>query len=240
MFKIIESIKAARYKRLVRSHGGKIAAGPSTFSKYASADLEEYVQLGHIKIRSSQVGIGAYTYIRSGTHLSFVSSIGRFCSIGSDCVIGQEKHTHPSSWVSTHPFQYEDGGNLEYRADEALAQIGHDVWIGAGATVLAGVKVGTGAIIATKALVSRDVPPYAIVGGNPAKVIKYRHAEDIIARLMDSEWWDLDTATLRELNLADPEKFLRSIESRTSRDKVNYRVVCLSQKGVKPLKSDRS
>ena len=101
-------------------------------------------------------------------------------------------------------------------------------------------KVGTGAIIATKALVSRDVPPYAIVGGNPAKVIKYRHAEDIIVRLMDSEWWDLDTATLRELNLADPKKFLRSIESRTSRDKVNYRVVCLSQKGVKLLKSDRS
>ncbi|MNR24561.1 Chloramphenicol acetyltransferase [compost metagenome] len=101
-------------------------------------------------------------------------------------------------------------------------------------------KVGTGAIIATKALVSRDVPPYAIVGGNPAKVIKYRHAEDIIARLMDSAWWDLDTATLRALNLADPQEFLRSIEGRTSRNKVNYRVVCLSQKGAKPLKGDHA
>ncbi|MNN68294.1 hypothetical protein D3C81_1839930 [compost metagenome] len=78
------------------------------------------------------------------------------------------------------------------------------------------------------------------MGGNPAKILKYRHTEDVIARLIDSEWWDVDTATLRTLNLAAPEEFLSSIEGAASLGKANYRVLCLSQKGAKPLTGDHS
>jgi len=88
--------------------------------------------------------------------------------------------------------------------------------------VLEGVNVGTGAIIATRALVTRDVPPYAIVGGNPAKIIKYRHSAETIQRLLKSEWWNLDLTYLRSLPLNDPEEFLDAIENNSSLPQAKY------------------
>ncbi|MBA6116659.1 CatB-related O-acetyltransferase [Pseudomonas putida] len=231
MFNLIQSIKESRYKKRIRQLGGKIAGGSKTFNKVAEADIEAFVQLGHIHIESTRVSIGAHTYIRSHSRLSLVSSIGRFCSIGSGCVIGQEKNTHPSNWVSSHPFQYENN-HLTYRPDQSFATIGHDVWMGEGATILEGVKVGTGAIVGTRALVTRDVPPYAIVGGNPAKIIRYRHPEGVISRLLDSRWWELDMATLKALPLDSPLAFLASIEKLNATQPARYTTLRVNRRSV--------
>ena len=69
--------------------------------------------------------------------------------------------------------------------------IGHDVWLGSGATILSGITIGHGAVVAAHALVTKDVPPYAIVGGNPAKIIRYRFDDGTIAALLEARWWDL-------------------------------------------------
>lgn len=88
--------------------------------------------------------------------------------------------------------------------------------------MLEGVNVGTGAIIATRALVTRDVPPYAIVGGNPAKIIRYRHSAETIERLLQSEWWNLDLEFLRSLPLDDTEAFLKIIENSAGLPQATY------------------
>lgn len=142
------------WKRWIRRRGCKLAGGPASVGKRTTLVLEEQVELGHLRIVPPRLEIGAYSYVRSGTDLSLVASIGRFCSIGSDCFIGQEKHTHPSDWVSSHPFQH-TGTALRYEPALSYAEIGHDVWIGHSAMVMEGVKVGTGAIIATRAVVTR-------------------------------------------------------------------------------------
>ncbi|MGN8251063.1 CatB-related O-acetyltransferase [Pseudomonas sp. SMV7] len=234
MLNPLKIIKENRYKRLVRASGGKLAGGTDTFSKGAQAHIEAPVQLGHIRIEASNLSIGAHTYIRSDCTLSKVASIGRFCSIGSGCTLGQEKNTHPSAWVSTHPFQYENN-RLRYDPQVSYANIGHDVWIGADATVLEGVTVGTGAIIATRALVTRDVPPYAIVGGNPARIIRFRHPDDLIERLLASKWWELELDTLKSLPLDHPSQFLEALEALGPKAAASYKTLRLNKRGATQL-----
>ncbi|MEZ7174553.1 MULTISPECIES: CatB-related O-acetyltransferase [Pseudomonas] len=218
---MLRVLKEKKFKKAFRKMGGKAAGGANSFSSRACATIEEGVSLGHIRVESPVITIGAHSYIRSGTKLSVISEIGRFCSIGSECTLGQEKHTHPTDWVSTHPFQYETG-NLSYSPNLSWATVGHDVWIGHGATILEGVEIGTGAIIATRAVVTKNIPPYAIVGGNPAKIIKYRHSPEVIERLLKSEWWNYDIEYLRRLPLNNADEFLKAIELNPSPPKAQY------------------
>ncbi|WP_449434955.1 CatB-related O-acetyltransferase [Pseudomonas putida] len=234
MVNLLKMIQASRYKKKVRALGGKIAGGPDSLSGSAHVVMEAFVRLGYVDIVSCDLKVGAHTYIRSASRLALVSSIGRFCSIGSGCVIGQEKRTHPVEWVSTHPFQYESTP-LEYKPTCTYATIGHDVWIGHEATVMEGVNVGTGAIVATKAVVTRDVPPYAIVGGNPAKILKFRHSEAVIERLLKSEWWNLEVEYLKRLALDEPEVFLDSLASQGSAPLAVYKSLRLTRRAVESV-----
>ena len=139
--------------------------------------------------------LGDYSYLGVNGRISR-ASIGKFCSIGPDVIISPGMH--PSdTFVSTHPIFY----SMTFKCHERFAQeqrfvetgkvsIGHDVWIGARAVILENVKIGTGAIIAAGAVVNRDVEPYSIVGGLPAKHIKYRFEPKQIAKLLESEWWN--------------------------------------------------
>lgn len=128
------------------------------------------------------VSIGEYSYINGNTCV-FTGSIGKFCSIGYNVQIGPPEH--PIRMNSTHPAFYKKQGLWNEVQD--TVSIGHDVWIGSNAVILQGCNVGTGAVIAAGAVVTKDVPPYSIWGGAPAKLIKYRFSQEKIDCLLKSE-----------------------------------------------------
>ncbi|MGV0908124.1 type B chloramphenicol O-acetyltransferase [Martelella sp. FOR1707] len=129
--------------------------------------------------------------------------IGSFCSIGSGTAfIMAGNQGHRNDWISTFPFYwmgevpaFEGAENGYQPAGDTV--IGNDVWIGAEAIIMPGVRVGDGAVIGTRALVTRDVEPYAIVGGNPAKMIRKRFDDSDIVRLRELRWWDWTDDQLR-------------------------------------------
>jgi acetyltransferase-like isoleucine patch superfamily enzyme len=153
------------------------------------------------------IELGAFSYAVSGYF--FACQIGRYCSLGEAIQAG--RGDHPKDWLSTSPFFYlgeklfqigEDfpGGHhlTSYKPDlKGCAplphikpiKIGNDVWVGHGAFIRPGVTIGDGAIIASAAVVTKDVPPYAIVAGNPARIKKYRFPEEIVLRLLETQWW---------------------------------------------------
>lgn len=138
----------------------------------------------------SNATFGYGTYVASYSTVGRVD-FGRFCSIGCFVRIGLPRHRIDA--VSTHPFL--EGPTLENQR----TVIGNDVWIGAGAILLGhngGLRIGDGAIVGAGAVVTRDVPPYAIVGGNPARIIRYRFDERTIKKLLDIKWWDWPPAKI--------------------------------------------
>lgn len=147
--------------------------------------------------------IGRYSYI--GYDCEVINAeIGSFCSLASGIHIGLAEH--PVEWASTSPvFQDVTNSSIKKRfARNPLPKgrvtvLGHDVWIGTNAIIKKGVNIGTGAIIASGAVVTKDVEPYAIVGGCPAKVIRYRFSGDTIKLLLTSEWWNLDDKELTKI-----------------------------------------
>lgn len=196
--------------------------GPNKNIKFP---LENYDRLCFLKniIKNPNIIIGDYTYYDDFDnvenfeknvkyHFDFVGDklvIGKFCMIASDVKFIMNGANHLSDALSTYPFaifsngweramdgkQYPQKGNIH---------IGNDVWIGYNATIMAGVTIGDGAIIATNSTVVKNVEPYSIVGGNPAKEIKKRFSEETIQKLLKIKWWnwDIDKITKNVQNLA--------------------------------------
>lgn len=222
------------WKKWIRKHHCKLSDGTASLSNYSVVTLEEQTELGHLKIRAFTLAIGAHTLIRSTAKLDFVEQIGRFCSISNDCCIGHEKHTHPVDWVSSHSFQYSKDTPFEYNPTFIPARLGHDIWIGTNVTIMEGVKIGTGAVVATNSLVTKDVPPYAIVGGNPAKIIKYRFPEEVIQGLLASEWWDYPIEVLKTLPLNQPPQFLKELAT-IPKQQATYQKIQITRQGCKVI-----
>jgi virginiamycin A acetyltransferase len=143
-----------------------------------------------------KISIGSNTTI-NGPGTEFYSihhpiRIGNFCSIARGTAI--QEHNHDAECITTYFIKYRIF-NEKYGTDavsKGPVTIGNDVWIGTQSTILTGVTIGNGAIVAANSVVSKDVPPYAIVGGTPAKVLKYRFSDEIIAKLLEIEWWNWD------------------------------------------------
>lgn len=177
--------------------------------------------------RNSQVGpdadIGAWLGMNADCYVAR-ATVGRYCTIGARTSINP--FNHPTSWLSAHEFQYHPQSFDwvdEWNRIERLARtpdmiqhvtIGSDVWMGHNANVMAGVNVGDGAVIGAGAVVTRDVPPFAIVAGVPAKVVRLRFPEPTVERLLRVRWWDLELAALSGLPFRDVERCLDIIEER--------------------------
>lgn len=140
------------------------------------------------------VKIGDYSYINRGT-LVASGEIGKYCSVGYNCQIGIFEH--PTNFISTSPHIYRNvyldkDRRPKWSEDDINypPKIGNDVWIGSNALIMQGVTIGDGAIIAANAVVTKDVEPYCIVGGVPAKIIRKRFSDEEIEVIKYSKWWD--------------------------------------------------
>lgn len=128
-------------------------------------------------------------------------TIGRYCSIADkvEILLGGD---HRLDWVSTYPFAAMPGlwpgvdAPRDYHASRGDVSIGHDVWLGSGCLILSGVTLGHGAVVAAHAVVTRDVPPYAVVAGNPARIVRRRFDEATVAALVETAWWDFPHETV--------------------------------------------
>jgi len=183
--------------------------GPSPDSKHPMAG---FPQVCYIKntVKNPNIVIGDYTYYDDPEdsenfernvlyHFPFIGDklvIGKFCAIARGVRFVMNGANHKLSGISTYPFHIfgngwekamPSSGDLPYKGDTV---IGNDVWIGYEALIMPGVKVGNGAIISSRSVVTVDVPAYAVVGGNPAHMIRMRFAPDTVARLEEIAWWN--------------------------------------------------
>lgn len=191
--------------------------GPNPNDK---SPIPNFPQVGFLKnyITRENILVGDYTYYDDPNgpenfennvlyHFPFVGDkliIGKFCAIATNVKFIMNGANHQTNGVSTYPFYiFGNGwekampkeGDLPYKGDTV---IGNDVWIGYEATIMPGVKIGNGAIIATKSVVTKDVPDYAVVGGNPAEIIKYRFDEATVEKLLKMAWWDWSVEEISE------------------------------------------
>jgi len=158
----------------------------------------------HSRIRNSLLmnsSIGRCTYIEGKVSINN-ADIGSYCSIAANVFIGVGQH--PTRWLSTSPVFYSTRDQLglsyadkNYFDERQRILIGNDVWIGVNAVILDGVFIGSGAIVAAGAVVTKDVPPYAIVGGVPAKILRLRFDEEIIEALLELQWWKYSENSIR-------------------------------------------
>lgn len=151
----------------------------------------------YANVRLAEVILGDYTYIAENSCLNNIK-IGKFCSIGPDVLTGLGGHP-TNTFVSSHPafFSTRRQTQITFAKEDcfienASVKIGNDVWIGARAIILDGVTIGDGVIIGAGAVVTKDVPPYAIAVGVPAQIKKYRFSKEQIDFLLQLKWWDKD------------------------------------------------
>lgn len=169
-------------------------------AKVSNSILKTYARVkDYAELRDSY--LGEYSYISQQSIVN-KTNVGKFVSIANGCYIGLWEH---NTEVSTHSFYlYEHSGHFvkgykNYDKDIIETNIGNDVWVGANTVILKGIKISDGAIIGASAVVTKDVPPYAIAVGNPAKVLKYRYTQKEIDWLMSIKWWDFDRDKIQEI-----------------------------------------
>jgi virginiamycin A acetyltransferase len=187
--------------------------------------LKSYDRLCFLKniVKNPNIIVGDYTYYDDFEnvknfeknvkyHFDFTGDqliIGKFCMIASNVTFIMNGANHLTDAITTYPFAifgeaWEHAMDGKVYPNKGNIHVGNDVWIGYNATIMAGVKIGDGAIIATNATVTKDVEPYAIVGGNPAQLIRKRFSVDQINKLLAIKWWDWDIEKITKNNQKSP------------------------------------
>jgi acetyltransferase-like isoleucine patch superfamily enzyme len=183
-------------------------------SKYPTCNIESYIypttKIGdNVIIKSgvyissvlNEIGVG--TYIGSGTSIFECVKIGNYCSISHGVKIGLSNHA--LDHISTNPLFYDKSRGFVdnttfFEKSQNRTIIEHDVLISANALIMSGITIGTGSVIGAGSFVNKDVPPYAIVAGTPAKIIKMRFEKDLVDQLLNSEWWNTPLDKLKKKN----------------------------------------
>jgi virginiamycin A acetyltransferase len=197
------------------------------FPVHPDTVIEPPVTLFGADIWLEPAAIGAFTYFGSNSTFS-AARAGRYCSFARGVEVGLPQH--PADWVTTSPIPY-FSGFLNFERHFAVADpawrrglpvvpyqtvpttvIGNDVWIGASVYVKDGITIGDGAIIGAHSVVTKDVPPYAIVVGNPARVLRYRFADAMIERLLALRWWDYNILDFEEWDMRQVEGAVSALE----------------------------
>lgn len=199
--------------------------GPDKDSKFPLRNFDRLCFLKNV-VKNPNIIVGDYTYYDDFENVEnfeknvkylfdFVGDkliIGKFCMIASDVKFIMNGANHLTNALTTYPFAIFGNGWEKAMENKSYPQkgdihIGNDVWIGYNATIMAGVTIGDGAIIATNSTIVKDVEPYSMVGGNPAREIKKRFPEETISKLLELKWWnwDLEKITQNLQNLTDNE-----------------------------------
>lgn len=190
-----------------------MANGPSPNTRYPIPGQTRLVYLKTV-VTNPNIIVGDYTYYDDVEnpedfernvlyHFDFIGDkliIGKFCSIAAGVTFIMNGGNHRTDWLTNYPFPvFGHGWEVampEEWPDKGDTVIGNDVWIGYGATIMPGVHVGDGAIIAAQSVVTKSVPPYAVVGGNPAHEIRQRFDDATVQALTDIQWWHWDIETI--------------------------------------------
>lgn len=218
---IISILKS--FLRLIRKHFNiaLIQYNNPTCIISSSANIKKSKLNNNIAIYDNTIiancQIGRHSYIQKNSRI-FNADIGNFCSIASNVSIAPGLHfttgisTHPSFYLKNNPLTMTFSVEDTFETFKKVA-IGHDVWIGENAIIMDGITIGTGAIIAASSVVTKNVEPYAIVAGVPAKVLNFRFKEDQISDLLESEWWNLSNNWLKDNYklMSKPEEFIKQI-----------------------------
>lgn len=220
--------------RLLAGHGLKVHGLVHTLRLAPGSSVEWPTSVMAKVTQGAFLEVGAFSNL-SGGSLNNIR-VGRYCSIAHGAVTGS--HEHPTNWLTTSRTAYVphvNGWDKLLRGEVAQelrhikrpyadscpnTTLGHDVWIGQDAYIKAGVTIGHGAIVGARATVVKDVPPYAIVAGTPAKVLRYRFSDEIIARLLALKWWDYCIYDFYGAPLDDIERALDVMEDLIDQHKV--------------------
>lgn len=203
------------------------------FSKFSVIGKNSNIYINSVFEGKNKIGdncffngfLGRYSYIGSGT--SFTGKIGRYTSIAGAVKVPLGVHPISAPYVATHPIFYSNLGHIDddvwvneqkfnefkYAEGNYPVVIGNDCWIGYGSMLLPGIKISDGAVVLAGAVVTKDVPPYAIVGGVPAQVLSYRYLPDIIEKLLLIQWWNKPENWLRTNvdDFVNIEKFINNL-----------------------------
>lgn len=201
-------------------------------------ELEPPIRISETRV-FHDFSMGAFSYVSGG--FLYHTHIGRYSSLANQLHIGQGNH--PVDWLSTHPFQYQGGifdlrddfeFNAEYTADRLShvknavlerpqpTRIGNDCWIAHGVYIKNGVTIGDGAVIGARSVVTKDIPPYAMAVGSPAKIIKFRFDDLLVERLLRLQWWRFAPWQLRDLDLSHSSRALDGLEEKIDEGLLPY------------------